>query len=66
MPTTATGANDFRVGVRIAANGAEAVHVHACPEGPHEWVCNSSYCGSRIRMCPDHGGGAPKHDEGES
>lgn len=66
MTTTASGAKDFRVGVRLAATGNEAVHTHACVEGMHEWVCNSSYCGQRIRVCPDHGGTAPKHDEGES
>lgn len=63
---TQDGSDDYRVGVRIAASGQEAVHIHACTEGPHEWVCNSSYCGARIRLCPAHGGNLPKHDEGES
>lgn len=60
---TQDGVIDFRVGVRTAANGQEAVHTHACSEGPHEWICNSSYCNYRLRDCPEHGGATPKHED---
>jgi len=61
-----TTMKDFRQGIRTAANGQEAIHQHECTSGDHPWTCNSSYCGTRIRNCPDHGGTPPKHDEGES
>jgi len=64
MTTTTT--KDFRQGIRKATDGNEAIHVHECREGDHAWTCNSSYCGSRLRNCPDHSGAPPKHDEGES
>jgi len=36
------------------------VHIHACPVGPHEWYCDSSYCNTMRIKCPEHGGPVPK------
>ena len=36
------------------------VHVHTCPQGPHQWRCDSAYCNSMPIRCPNHGGPVPK------
>lgn len=43
--------------------GGSTFHTHVCPAtGDHEvhpWGCNSPYCESLARVCPDHGGTDP-------
>lgn len=39
--------------------GPRPIHVHRCPEGDHEWKCNSPYCNYLNIECPEHGGPRP-------
>lgn len=55
--------------------GDRPFHQHICAEIPthleapgdeaesHLWLCNSPYCNSARRRCPDHGGTEPRFDE---
>lgn len=44
-------------------DGDRPFHVHTCtdPDGntEHTWECNSAYCSSTLRDCPDHHGRMP-------
>ncbi len=40
-------------------NGDRPVHMHFCPDGEHEWQCNSPYCDLMKIECPEHGGPTP-------
>jgi hypothetical protein len=39
--------------------GPRPVHKHRCPDGDHEWLCNSPYCNHMEIECPQHGGPVP-------
>jgi hypothetical protein len=44
---------------RPYVHGERPVHMHFCPDGEHEWPCNSPYCDEMKMECPEHGGPTP-------
>lgn len=39
--------------------GGSTYHTHTCPEGNHQWMCNSPYCQVLRANCLDHNGEEP-------